>query len=73
LPFLPDRFVNPVAVGQTQRDDTEKLVIIERVSAGPASQFIILARGKQRYLLHLSQHGITEIDRFSDDKPDATT
>lgn len=67
MPFLPERLGNPVRLQTPAPGEEERLKILERLSAGPTSQFIILARGKQRYLLHVSQQGVTEIDRFGED------
>lgn len=64
MPFLPDRIAGPIKAKRSERGDTQELAIVERLSAGPATQFVVLARGKQRYLLHVSQQAVTEIDRF---------
>ena len=71
MPFLPDRLTNPIAQRNASRISTRQLEIVERLPAGPTSQFVLLARGKQRYLLHLSQNGATEIDRFSEEPDEA--
>lgn len=46
----------------------EKLQIVQRLSVTPNSQLVVLKRGRQNYLLHLTNHGATEIDRFADDQ-----
>lgn len=65
LPFLPDRITNPItSAGIVTQTPGEKLAIVDRVAAGPSSQFIVLGRGEQRYLLHVSQAGATVVDRY---------
>jgi hypothetical protein len=67
LPFLPDRFTNPItSAGLVTQGSDEKLAIVDRVAAGPSSQFIVLGRGEQRYLLHVSQAGATVVDQYRD-------
>lgn len=70
MAFLPERFVNPLRKSTAEPGEKRRLVISERISAGPTSQFVILGRGTQKYLLHVSQQSVTEIDRFTDDEPD---
>ena len=68
LPFLPDRFTNPItSAGIVTEAPKEKLAIVDRLAAGPSSQFMVLARGEKRYLLHVSQGGATIVDQYSDD------
>ncbi len=68
LPFLPGRLVLPKRLKNSDARRIAALEIVERLSVGPASQFVILKRGSQNYLLHLTQQGATEIDRFSDEE-----
>lgn len=70
MAFLPERFINPMRSPAAELSEKKRLVISERISAGPTSQFVILTRGTQKYLLHVSQQGVTEIDRFTDDEAD---
>ncbi len=66
LPFLPDRLGNSPPRVSSSGDMEDHLAVSQRLSAGPSSQFVILARGKQRYLLYVSPQGVTEIDRYED-------
>ncbi|MEM1051667.1 MAG: hypothetical protein AAGI28_06175 [Pseudomonadota bacterium] len=67
LPFLPDRITNPITSAALVSDTSgEKLTIVDRLTAGPSSQFIVLGRGKKRYLIHVAQNGATVIDHYSD-------
>ncbi|MEM1052712.1 MAG: hypothetical protein AAGI28_11520 [Pseudomonadota bacterium] len=68
MPFLPARFVNPIrASAEMFVPEEKRLAIVERLPAGPSSQFLVLSHGKQRYLLHISQQGATVLDRFADE------
>ena len=71
LPFLPDRPGGSSRQSPSPKDQNDGLTVAQRLSAGPSSQFIILARGNQRYLLHVSPQGVTEIDRYQDPQTDA--
>ena len=67
LPFLPDRITNPIAsAGLTTQAPSEKLEIKERLVAGPSSQFLVLGRGENRYLIHIAPHGATVIEQYSE-------
>lgn len=67
LPFLPDRITNPItSAGLASDAPTEKLEIKDRLAAGPSSQFVVLGRGKKRYLIHIAQQGATVIDQYSE-------
>ena len=67
LPFLPDRLTNPITSTRIVTEaPNEKLAIVDRLAAGPSSQFMVLARGETRYLLHVSQGGATLVDQYSD-------
>ncbi len=68
LPFLPGRLVNPIrASAEMFGSEKKELAIVERLPTGPSSQFLLLSRGKQRYLLHISPQGATLLDRFADE------
>lgn len=68
LPFLPDRVTNPItSAGIVTNAPKEKLAIIDRLAAGPSSQFIVLGRGEKRYLLHIAQNGATVVDQYTQD------
>ena len=68
MPFLPDRLAAKIALPNRPVKAKGDLAIVERLSSGPASQFVVLQRGTRKYLLHISQQGVTEIDRFDDEK-----
>ena len=67
MPFLPERFGNPIKASIAPTADKERLSIVERLPAGPSSQFVVLARGEHRYLIHVSQQGAQLIDQFAED------
>ena len=67
MPFLPERFVSPIRATLPEGESKDRLAIIERLPAGPSSQFVILSRGEQRYLIHISQQGAALIDQFKDE------
>jgi hypothetical protein len=74
LPFLPDRITNPITnAGVLPDTPEEKLVILDRLAAGPSSQFMVLGRGEKRYLVHLAQGGATVIDQYAEHCSDAPT
>lgn len=66
MPFLPERLANPIKAQTVSSDKEDRLAIVERLPAGQSSQFVVLGRGKQRYLLHISQQGATVIDQFAE-------
>lgn len=71
MPLLPDGMKE--RLGQTATDTagpTDRIQITQRLSVTPASQLVVVKRGKQNYLLHLTNQGATEIDRFHDDTPE---
>ena len=70
LPLLPDELRMRV-VQSGERSATisdERIQIVQRLSVTPSSQLVVLKRGRQNYLLHLTHTGATEIDRYSDDE-----
>mgnify|MGYP001802843318 CR=1 FL=1 len=71
MSFLPDRLSGLPQARVPRPRETNPLSISQRLGIGTNSQFIVLQRGKQKYLLHVSQHGVTEIDRFCDDDHDS--
>lgn len=64
MPFLPTTWLLPFKPRLDQTVKEKRLHIVERLGVSPTSQFVVLARGKQRYLLLLTQQGATEIDRY---------
>lgn len=72
-PLLPENWRTLVAGGaanEVQADD--RVRIAQRLAVAPGSQIIVLKRGKQNYLLHLTSSSATEIDRYLD-QPDSVT
>lgn len=66
LPVIPDQFRKPWHTAGTGKpvERGERMAIVERLTVTPTSQIVVLRRGRQNYLLHLSANGATEIDRF---------
>lgn len=50
---------------------SDKMQVTQRLSVTPSSQLVIVKRGKQNYMLHLTNQGATEIDRFRDEEEEA--
>ncbi len=71
LPFLPNRLGASSRQFPSANNQEDGLAVAQRLSAGPSGQFIILARGNQRYLLHVSPQGVTEIDRYLNPQTEA--
>lgn len=67
MSFLPERLINPFKIARNFDHPHDQLAIVDRLTVGPASQFVVLARGDERYLIHISQHGATVIDQFQAD------
>ena len=69
MPLLSDDTLRRLGMGGgagTMPHD--RLQITQRLSVTPNSQLVVLKRGSQNYLLHLTNTGATEIDRFTDDE-----
>ncbi len=64
LPVMPNGTLSRTGTGSRSVAAHDQLAIIQRLGLGPGSQFIVLERGEQCYLLHVSQQGVTEIDRY---------
>lgn len=74
LPAWPDKLQRPWRTeGEAAGKTGEKLAIVERLNVTPSSQIVVLRRGRQNYLLHLSASGATEIDRFETADAEKTT
>lgn len=67
LPLLPEHLQARLNQGATdQSSQQDRIQITQRLSVTPTSQLVVLRRGEQNYLLHLTNTGATEIDRFRD-------
>lgn len=68
MPVLPNR-LSGLTKGLLEGEvlPQERVTIIQRLPVAPGSQLILLKRGRQRYLLHLTASGATEIDRFTEE------
>ncbi len=67
LPILPDRMRHrPGHTRDGSGGNIDTIQIVERLNVTPTSQIVLLGKGSQRYLLHLSDQGATVIDRFAD-------
>ncbi|GAA4044792.1 hypothetical protein [Parerythrobacter jejuensis] len=68
MSLIPDTMAARMsASGEVTAPPAGKMQIVQRLSVTPASQLVIVRRGTQNYMLHLTNHGATEIDRFGDD------
>ena len=72
MPLIPDEMRSRTgASGEVASPgNDERIRIAQRLSVTPQSQLVVVTRGRQNYLLHLTNNGATEIDRFHDDRPD---
>lgn len=68
MPVLPADLVHRLGQGQVVAPAAAgRLQIVQRLGVTPTSQLVVLKRGRQNYLLHLTNTGATEIDRYLDD------
>ena len=68
MPILPkglDRLTRGMLESEVLPE--KRITIVQRLPVAPGSQLIVLKRGRQRYLLHLTASSATEIDRFTDE------
>jgi len=65
MPFLPEKMSPVTGAKVTAGYTPAQLAIVERLNSGTSGQFVILSRGAQQYLLHISQQGhVTKLDDF---------
>lgn len=64
LPLLPNGSLTSIGSSFRRTSVEDQVAIVQRLGLGPSNEFVILERGDQRYLLHVSQQGATEIDRY---------
>lgn len=66
FPALPRGMSERFGMATDGRSADVRLQVTQRLSIAPASHLVMLRRGKQNYLLYLTSHGATVIDRFRD-------
>lgn len=68
MPVLPEDVIQRFGQGQISAPAASgRVQIVQRLGVTPTSQLVVLKRGRQNYLLHLTNSGATEIDRYLDD------
>lgn len=66
FPVLPRGMSVRFGVTTDDHNAGARFEITQRLSIAPASHLVMLKRGKLNYLLYLTSHGATVIDRFRD-------
>lgn len=68
MPAVPDELARRLRGENAPRNggDNERIHIAQRVNVTSTSQIVVVKRGEVNYLLHLTNSGATQIDRYVD-------
>lgn len=74
MPIVPAEIAKRFRVSDadTRASIDQNIRIAQRLAVTPSSQLVVIKRGQLNYLLHLTDVGATEIDRYCDEEESQT-